>query len=203
MRFFVADNDIRRIELDEALEAVVAVDNAAVEVIEVGRCETTAVELDHRADVRRDDRQDIHDHPLGLVAGGAEGLGDLEPLDDAQLLLAAGVDKLTAELAAQGLEIDLGQQLLHGLGAHTGLEIVLILFAHVAVFFFRQDLALAQGRIAGIRDDIVGKIQDLFQNARADVQQQAHAGGCLKYQMWLHGAASSMRPMYRGAPCSG
>ena len=55
---FVADNDIRRIELDEALEAVVAVDDAAVEVIEVGRCETTAVELDHRADVRRDDRQD-------------------------------------------------------------------------------------------------------------------------------------------------
>ena len=174
---FVADNDIRRIELDEALEAVVSVDDAAVEVIEVGRCETTAVELNHRADVRRDDRQDIHDHPLGLVAGSAEGLGDLEPLDDAQLLLAAGVDELAAELAAQGLEIDLGQQLLHGLGAHTGLEIVLILFAHVAVFFFRQDLALAQGRVAGIRDDIVGKIQDLLQNARADVQQQAHTGG--------------------------
>ena len=138
--------------LDEALEAVVAVDNTAVEVIEVGRRKTAAVELDHRADIRRDDRQDIHDHPLGLVAGGAEGLGDLEPLDDAQLLLAAGVDELAAELAAQGLEIDLGQQLLHGLGAHTGLEIVLILFAHVAVFLLAEQLLLLQRGEAGVGD---------------------------------------------------
>ncbi len=75
----------------------------------------------------------------------AERLDDFEPLDDAQLLLAAGVDELTAELAAQGLEIDLGQQLLHGLGAHTGLEIVLILFAHVAVFFFPSGSGTCSG----------------------------------------------------------
>ena len=45
----VADDDVRRVERHEPLEAVVAVDDAAVEVVEVGGGEAAAVELDHRA----------------------------------------------------------------------------------------------------------------------------------------------------------
>ena len=81
------------------------------------------------------------------------------------------------ELLAQLLQIDLLQQLLHGLGAHAGVEIVLVLFPHVAVFLLGQDLVLDEGRLAGIGDDIGGEVQHLLQNAGADVQQQAHAGG--------------------------
>jgi hypothetical protein len=93
---FVADDDIRRGELDEPLQAVVPVDDAAVEVVQIGRREAAAVELDHRAHLRRDHRQHVHDHPGRLVAGLAEGLDDLETLDDAQLLLAGGVLQLGA-----------------------------------------------------------------------------------------------------------
>ena len=60
------------------------------------------------------------------------------------------------------LQIDLLQKLLHGLGAHAGLEIVLIFLAHIAVLFFGQDLVLGQWAVAGIGDDIVCKVQDFF-----------------------------------------
>ena len=75
-------------------------------------------------------------------------------------------------------------------------EIVLIFLAHIAVLFFGQDLVLGQRAVAGIGDDIVCKVQGLFENAGADIQKQTHAGRMpLKYQIWLHGAASSIWPM--------
>jgi hypothetical protein len=55
----VADDDLRRAQLDQPLQAVVAVDDAAVEVVEVGGREAAAVERHQRAQVRRDDRHDV------------------------------------------------------------------------------------------------------------------------------------------------
>ena len=64
----VVDDDLRRAEVEQALEPVVAVDDAAVEVVEVRRGEAAAVELDHRAQLRRDHRHGLEDHHLRLVA---------------------------------------------------------------------------------------------------------------------------------------
>ena len=63
----VVDDDLRRAEVEQPLEAVVPVDHAAVEVVEVGRGEAAAVELHHRAELRRDHRHGLEDHPLRLV----------------------------------------------------------------------------------------------------------------------------------------
>src|SRR3712207_9565990 len=84
----VVDDDLRRAEVEQPLEAVVAVDDAAVEVVEVRRGEPAAVELDHRAQLRRDDRDGLEDHLLGAVARAAERVDDLQALDRAGLLLA-------------------------------------------------------------------------------------------------------------------
>ena len=81
------------------------------------------------------------------------------------------------ELGGEGLQVHIRQQLLHGLGAHAGLKIVLIFFAVIAVFLLGENLVFGQGRFAGIGDDIVGEIQHLLQNPGADVQQQTHPGG--------------------------
>ena len=97
------------LELHEPLEAVVAVDDAAVEVVQVAGREAAAVELDHRADLRRDDGQHVDDHPLGLVAAQAEGVHDLQALDDTRLLLAARALELGVELLGERLEVDLLQ----------------------------------------------------------------------------------------------
>jgi len=45
----VVDDDLRRAEVQQPLQAVVPVDDAAVEVVEVGGREAAAVQLDHRA----------------------------------------------------------------------------------------------------------------------------------------------------------
>ena len=75
----VADDHVRRLEREEVLEAVVAVDHAAVEVVEVRRREAAALERHERAELRRDHGQHVEDHPLGLAAGGAEALGSPRP----------------------------------------------------------------------------------------------------------------------------
>ena len=81
------------------------------------------------------------------------------------------------ELGRQGLQVHVHQQLLDGLGAHAGLEVVLILLPVVPVLLLGENLILGQRSLAGVGDDIVGKVQHLLQNAGADVQQQAHPGG--------------------------
>ena len=52
----VVDDDLGRAEVEQPLQAVVAVDDPAVQVVEVRRREPATVELHHRAQVRRDDR---------------------------------------------------------------------------------------------------------------------------------------------------
>ena len=63
----VADDDVRRAQLDQPLQAVVAVDDAAVEIVEVGRRETAAVERHERAQLRRDHRQTSRTIHSGLL----------------------------------------------------------------------------------------------------------------------------------------
>src|ERR1700686_3322628 len=51
--FFVANDDLWRAQFEQPLEAIVAVDDAAIEVVEIGRGETPAVELHHGAQFGR------------------------------------------------------------------------------------------------------------------------------------------------------
>ena len=60
----VADDDLGRVEVEQLLEAVVAVDQAPVEVVQVAGGEVAGVEQHQRAQVRRDDRDHVEDHPL-------------------------------------------------------------------------------------------------------------------------------------------
>ena len=141
---FVADNDIRRTEFQQALQAVVAVDNTAIEVVQVGGGKAAAVELDHRADVRRNNRYHVEDHPLRAVAGETERLHNLQALQIAHTLLAGSRRQFVLEFCGLLLQVDLFQQGLDRLRAHTGLEVILILFPQIAVLFLRQELLLLQ-----------------------------------------------------------
>ena len=93
---FVVDDDLRRTEVEQTLESVVAVDHAAVQVVEVGRGEAATVELDHRAQFRRDHRHDVEDHRLRVVAATAVLVTTVERRDDLQAL-----DRLLLALRAR------------------------------------------------------------------------------------------------------
>ena len=115
---FVADDDVGRAQLDQPLQAVVAVDDPAVEVVEVGGREAAAVERHQRAQLRRDHRQHGQDHPFRPVAGFEEDLDDLQPLDDLLgLQLARGLVQVLAQLLGRRLEVDRGQHLADRFGA--------------------------------------------------------------------------------------
>ena len=64
----VADDDVRRAELHQPLQTIVAVDDAAIEVVQVRGGEAAAIERHERAQLRRNHRHDGQDHPLRLVA---------------------------------------------------------------------------------------------------------------------------------------
>ena len=85
---FVADDDVGRAQLDQPLEAIVAVDHAAIEVIQVGRGETSAVERHERCGIRRKSPEPgsriIHS---GLLPRLHERLDELQSLGE--LLLFA------------------------------------------------------------------------------------------------------------------
>src|SRR6202040_771244 len=65
---FVADDDVGRAELHQLLQPVVAVDDAAIEVVEIGSGKAAAVQRHERAQLRRKNRDDVQNHPLWLVA---------------------------------------------------------------------------------------------------------------------------------------
>ena len=88
---FVAHDDLGRVQVHQLLEPVVAVDDAAIEVVQIGGGEAAAVQRHQRAQLRRNHRDHVEDHPLRLVVGLAEGLDDLEALGVLQPLLQRGL----------------------------------------------------------------------------------------------------------------
>src|SRR5690606_30153626 len=129
----VVDDDLRRTEVEQSLEAVVPVDDAAVEVVEVGGREAATVQLDHRTQVRRDDRHRVEHHALRGVVGGEEGVDDLEALEGAGLALTGPRGDGLAQRLRLGGQVEGLQALLDGLGPHVALEVDAVAGLELAV----------------------------------------------------------------------
>ncbi|MGZ2423761.1 hypothetical protein ACVIRM_002723 [Rhizobium laguerreae] len=174
---FVADDDARRTKLDQALQTVVTVDDAAVEIVQIRRRETAAVERNQRTQIRRNDRNDLHDHPFRTVARLHEVLDDLQALHQLLLLeIRRGVGKLGAQVAGDLFEVHRGQHLVDRLCAdHCG-ELVFAVFVDSEhVLFFREKLVLLQGGQARLGDDVVFEVQDALDILQRHVEQRRNA----------------------------
>ena len=195
----VADDDLRGAQLEESLEAVVAVDDPPVEVVEVGRGEAPAVELDHRAQVGRDDRQDGQDHPLRPRAGAAEGLDETEPLDRLLAALTGGRPDLHVELPGELLELHPGDDLADGLRAHPGPEEPAAPGPRAVPLVEVPEVGLGEGEHRLERLDLVALATDLvlepFRLALAGVAQGVDRG--------LHGDPEVLDLLLGGPPLVG
>ena len=80
----------------------------------------------------------------GRLCGQTERLNDLQALDDTQALLAGSLTQLCGQLLGELVKIQLREQLLDGLRAHAGTEVLVVLFTHVAVLSLSQELLLHQ-----------------------------------------------------------
>jgi hypothetical protein len=63
---FVADDDIGRFQIHQPLEPVVAVDHPPVQIVQIRGGEPPAFQRHQGPQVRRQHRNDIHDHPDGI-----------------------------------------------------------------------------------------------------------------------------------------
>ena len=161
----VADDDLRGAQLEQSLEPVVAVDDAPVEVVQVGGREAATVELDHRAQVRRDDRQDRQDHPVGPGAAAAEGLDQAQPLDRLLAALAGAGPDLDVERASQLLEIHPADDLADRLGPHPRAEDAAALGARAVALIEVAVLGLAERLHRLERLELVAQLAQLVLGA--------------------------------------
>src|SRR3546814_628950 len=107
---FIADDDVRRTQFHQSLQAIVTVDDAAIKIVEVRRRETAAVQWNQRTQFGRNDRNDVEDHPFRAVARVNEALDDLQPLDD--LLwrqLGRGFSQILQQNFALALKVEVDQ----------------------------------------------------------------------------------------------
>jgi hypothetical protein len=175
----VADDDLRRVELLQPLEAVVAVDHAAVEVVEVARGEAAAVEGHERAQVGRQHGDDREHHPLGPVARLAEGLDHLQALG---VLLPLGVRggraHVRAEILGEAGDVHLLEQLQHGVAAHLGHEgVVAVLVKAPPQGVLRENLTQLEGRGLRVGHHVGFAVENLLQVAQGHVEHGPDAGG--------------------------
>ena len=171
----VADDDVRGTQLDQPLQSVVAVDDAAIEIVQIGRRETATVERNQRAQIRRDDRDLGQDHPLRLVARGDEGLNQLEPLGELLgLEFGRRLRDFLTQIGRELLQVERLEHLTDGLGAdHGGERIRPQIVLRFEVFLLAEELALLKRRQTGLEHDIVFEIEDAFEVLQRHVEQQS------------------------------
>ncbi len=164
---FVADDYVWRAQLHELLQAIVAVDYAAIEIVEIGGGEAAAIERYERAQLRRKHRDHVENHPLRFVAALAESFEDFEALGELDALLQRRISlHFFAQLVGKLLDFDAAQQFLDGFGAHLGVELAGIFLLEFAIFVFGKHFALAKdGDLAWVYDYERFEVQNAFEVA--------------------------------------
>ena len=175
--FFVADDDFRRLELEEGLEPVVPVDDAAIQVVQIRRGKPSAFERHERAQVRRNHRQHRKNHPFRTALGNLQALEQFDPLRQffADLFALGFGHRLLQLIDALG-QVHPRQRFAHGFRAHLGQKRVRAVgLAGFAVFVFVEQLILFQRRVARINDEVILVINHALQVARGHVEDEADA----------------------------
>ena len=170
----VADDHVRRAQFHQPLQAIIAVDHPAIEVVQIGGRETAAVERHQRPQIGRDDRDDFHHHPFRPVARAAKGVHNLQPLGHFFAPhFGIGIAHFLAQLFTKLGDVDRLEQLANGFGAHLGDEFAAELLHHLAVAGLGQKLFALERRLTRIDDDVRLKVEDLLDFFERHVEQRA------------------------------
>src|SRR5213083_3353225 len=181
----VPEDDLRRPVQDQLLQPVVAVDDAAVQVVQIARREAPAVERHQRPQVGRDDRDDIENHPtrvipaLARVAGVPERVHDLQALE---LLLLAVLARLArdrlAQLVGELVDIEPLEQRPHRGRADVGLErgvaLGLGLGAQLEEAVLVEQLLILYLLLARLDDDVIRVVDHPLEIPQGHIEQVAH-----------------------------
>jgi hypothetical protein len=173
----VADDDLRRAKVEQLLEAVVAVDHATVEIVEIRGREPSTVQRHQRPQLWRQHRNDLENHPLRAVAGPPQCLDELQAFGR---LLATHDGGLGAhghaQLGSEIVQVDPLQQGADRFGAHGGHEGLAVLLPRLAEFLLGEHLLFLERGVAGIDDHVGLEVQHPLEFAHGHVEEEADAG---------------------------
>ena len=172
---FVSYNDTRSAEFNQFFQSVVTVDNTAVKVVQVTRRKASAVKLNHRTDIRRNDRNDVENHPFGAVAGVFEGFDNFKAFKDSCGFLSLGFRKLRTKLGIKLIKVDFRKKLLDRFCAHSDAElrIVKVIFLDFFESLVVDYVALIDlGNRTGIDDNVSREIEHSFKILRGHIKHQ-------------------------------
>ena len=174
--FFVARNDLRRLQLQQTAQTAVAVDHPAIQVIEVRGRKAATVQGHQGAQIGRQHRQHRQHHPLWLDAGLLESFQHFEALG-----IFLDLDFRTRQVTTQaldfGIDFDALEQFANAFCAHLGDKFVAKLFELGIVIVLGHDAVLLQRRHARIGDHIGFKVKHALNVAQGHVQHQAQTAG--------------------------
>ena len=92
---FVADDDFRSVQVDQFPQAIVAIDDPAVEVVQIAGGEIAGIQQHQRSQVGWDHGNHVQHHPFGLVVAVPNRFDDLQSIDQVlPLLLGVGLRQL-------------------------------------------------------------------------------------------------------------
>ena len=138
---FIAGNDLGRFQLQQTAQTTVAVDHAAIQVVQIRGGKTATVQRHQWTQVRRQHGQHVEHHPLGLDTGLFESLQQLEAFG-VFLDLQLGTGRVVAQLFDRAVDIYALQQILDSLCAHLRLELVTVFLEFSVIVVFRHDAEL-------------------------------------------------------------
>ena len=174
---FVPHDDIGRAQLNEALETVVPVDHAAVQIVQIRSRKTTTVKRHQWAQFWWDHGDHGQNHPLGTVARFKEAFDDFQTLDDLlRLQLTCGLFEVLTQGCGFLLKVNRGQHFADRFGTDVGLKRVGakgVLRIHE--LFFGHQLTIGQVCEPGLNHDVVLKVENTLKIAQGHVQHQADA----------------------------
>ena len=77
--FLVPYDDIRGFQVDEPFEAVVSINDAPIEIVQIRGGESSAFKGNQGSQIRRQHRNDVHYHPCRIDTASSECIDDLQP----------------------------------------------------------------------------------------------------------------------------
>src|SRR5665213_2619908 len=174
---FVAHDDVGRPQFHQPLQTIVAVDDAAIEIVQIGGRKAAAIQRHQRPQLRRNHRHHVENHPFRPAVRFHKGFDQLQPLHQ---LLTLGVGIGIAQLAVEALllfrQIDRGEQLLHRLGADAGGERFLAeLILRLDEVFLVEELVLLQIGQTRLGHDVGFEIENLLEILQRHVEQKPDA----------------------------
>ena len=95
---FISYNDIGCTKFKKSVKPVISVYYTSVQIIQIGSCESSSVQLNHRSKIRRNNRNNFQYHPFRSIARQSESFNNLQSSYNPYLLLACSADKLVSQI---------------------------------------------------------------------------------------------------------